>query len=110
MYAQCDFGLVFLDPRHQTHNIPGKFISYMQYGLPVLACINEGNDLFEIIRTNRVGHAVLGIKINMTISTIFEMVDNSDYDAEIPSNCRGLAKELFSSRAAVEQIADTFSK
>ena len=35
LYAQCDFGMVFLDSRHKTHNIPGKFISYMHYGLPV---------------------------------------------------------------------------
>jgi hypothetical protein len=33
---------VALDPRHQTHNIPGKFLSCMQAGLPVLASINPG--------------------------------------------------------------------
>ena len=27
LYAQCNVGLVALDPRHRTHNIPGKFIS-----------------------------------------------------------------------------------
>ena len=35
LYAQCHVGMVALDPRHQTHNIPGKFITYMQSGLPV---------------------------------------------------------------------------
>ena len=28
LYAQCHVGMVALDPRHQTHNIPGKFIHY----------------------------------------------------------------------------------
>jgi hypothetical protein len=44
-----------LDPRHTTHNIPGKFLSYMQAGLPVLASINPGNDLAELIQREDVG-------------------------------------------------------
>jgi hypothetical protein len=40
LYAQCHVGMVALDPRHKTHNIPGKFLTYMQSGLPVLANIN----------------------------------------------------------------------
>jgi len=50
LYAQCHVGIVALDPRHKTHNIPGKFLSYMQSGLPVLASINPGNDLVELIQ------------------------------------------------------------
>jgi len=48
-------GVVALDPRHKTHNIPGKFLSYMQSGLPVLASINPGNDLAELIQSEGVG-------------------------------------------------------
>ena len=49
LYAQCHAGIVALDPRHKTHNIPGKFLTYMQAGLPVLASINPGNYLIRLI-------------------------------------------------------------
>ena len=52
LYTQCAVGLVALDPKHRSHNIPGKFLTYMQAGLPVLARINSGNDLVEIIKKN----------------------------------------------------------
>jgi glycosyltransferase involved in cell wall biosynthesis len=55
LYAQCHAGIVALDSRHKSHNIPGKFLTYMQSGLPVLANINQGNDLAQIIRDERVG-------------------------------------------------------
>ena len=55
LYQQCDVGIISLDKRHKTHNIPGKFLSYMQSGLPVLAAINSGNDLEHIINSNKVG-------------------------------------------------------
>ena len=50
LYSQCHIGIVALDPRHSTHNIPGKFISYMQAGLPTLANVNLGNDLIKLIK------------------------------------------------------------
>jgi len=55
LYAQCSAGIVSLDSRHKSHNIPGKFLTYMQCGLPVLANVNLGNDLAEIIRDAKVG-------------------------------------------------------
>lgn len=29
LYSPCHVGLVALDPRHKTHNIPGKFLTYI---------------------------------------------------------------------------------
>ena len=60
LYAQRRVGVVALDPRHKTHNIPGKFLSCMQSGLPVLATINADNDLAELIQAERVGEAGYG--------------------------------------------------
>jgi glycosyltransferase involved in cell wall biosynthesis len=55
LYTQCSAGIVALDPRHKSHNIPGKFLTYMQCGLPVLASVNAGNDLAQMIRDDQVG-------------------------------------------------------
>jgi hypothetical protein len=51
----CHVGLLALDPRHKTHNIPCKFLTYMQRGLPALTSVNPGNDLVELIQRERVG-------------------------------------------------------
>src|SRR5450830_678375 len=58
LYEQCHIGIVALDIRHKTHNIPGKFLTYMQSGLPVLAKINPDNDLEKIVLEYRVGKAI----------------------------------------------------
>ena len=55
LYRQCCAGLIFLDPGHKSHNIPGKFISYLEAGLPVAAYVNSNNDLVGIIRANKLG-------------------------------------------------------
>ena len=109
LYSQCHFGLVFLDPRHQTHNIPGKFISYMQSGLPVLACINKGNDLFEIIEEYEVGRAYEGVCFKEVLSGINDMVDELEHNSEVVGNCKTLALKVFSTKAAVKKIISSFS-
>jgi len=54
-YRQCYAGIVFLNASHQSHNIPGKFISYLEASLPVIACVNPGNDLVKIITEEGLG-------------------------------------------------------
>lgn len=104
LYAQCHVGLVALDPRHKTHNIPGKFLSYMQSGLPVLASVNPGNDLVELIRRERIGRVSTTSSVE-TLSVLAESLVAELNDVEsIGERCKKLAKELFSPEIAVKQI------
>ena len=57
LYKQCHIGLVMLDERHKTHNIPGKFLSYLYSGLPVFAIVNHKNDIIKMINENDLGFA-----------------------------------------------------
>lgn len=45
MVGQFDVGLISLDRQLKTQNFPGKMLSYLLAGLPVLASVNPGNDL-----------------------------------------------------------------
>ncbi len=104
LYAQCHAGLVALDPRHKTHNIPGKFLSYMQCGLPVLASINPGNDLVKLIEAERVGR----VSSDASAATLAELaqalVAEIAGDADIGARCKALSKRVFSPEVAVKQI------
>lgn len=49
MIACCDVGLVFLDYRFTIPNFPSRLLSYMQAGLPVLACTDTSTDIGKVI-------------------------------------------------------------
>lgn len=49
MIASCDVGLIFLDHRFTIPNFPSRILSYMQAGLPILACTDTNTDIGEII-------------------------------------------------------------
>jgi glycosyltransferase involved in cell wall biosynthesis len=104
LYAQCHVGLVALDQRHKTHNIPGKFLTYMQFGLPVLASINPGNDLVTLIEKERVGRVVTNSSVASLCASAQALLTDISSDEDITARCKNLSECLFSPKAAVKQI------
>jgi glycosyltransferase involved in cell wall biosynthesis len=104
LLAQCAVGLVALDPNHRSHNIPGKFLTYMEAGLPVLARINFGNDLVEIIKKNNVGCVIGDREKNSLATQASKLLDVLEVDGNIKDRCRSLYLEMFSPEMAVKQI------
>ncbi len=113
LYAQCHIGMVVLDSRHKTHNIPGKFLSYMQAGLPVLACINPGNDLEKIILTEKVGKVCIDHSVEtlerLAIDLVAEVTDKTTNRNAVSIHCKELSVKLFSPEIAVRQIVSALA-
>jgi glycosyltransferase involved in cell wall biosynthesis len=110
LYAQCQAGLVALDPRHKSHNIPGKFLTYMQSGLPVLANINAGNDLAGIIRHENVGRVSEDGSADTLALLALELIDTLGTDGGYKERCRTLYTRLFAPETAVKQIVAALKK
>ncbi len=49
VFKQSDVGIVSLNSRHKTNNLPGKFVSYIQFGLPVICFANFKSELVKMI-------------------------------------------------------------
>jgi glycosyltransferase involved in cell wall biosynthesis len=109
LFAQCAVGLVALDHRHKTHNIPGKFISYMQNGLPVLANVNAGNDLAQMIRHEQVGQVCENNDLQTLKRIAQNLLEQVDSDANLPMRCKALFEKKFSVESAVKQIVKAMS-
>ena len=55
MIAACDVGLIFLDYRFTIPNFPSRLLSYLQAGLPVLACTDNATDMGSLLEENQLG-------------------------------------------------------
>ena len=104
LYAQCSVGIVSLDQRHKSHNIPGKFLSYMQSGIPVLANINPENDLAELIRSEGVGVVCEDADIQDLERKANILINSVEMDSDFQKRCRAVYERMFSPSQAVNQI------
>lgn len=110
LYSQCSAGIVALDPRHKSHNIPGKFLTYMQSGLPILANVNAGNDLAQMIRIENVGQVCETNNIDDLLKKVNELLDQIESDNQLPIRCTNLFEREFSVHKAVDQIIKALSE
>jgi len=104
LYRQCHVGNVSLDPRHRSHNIPGKFLTYMQSGLPVLANINAGNDLAELIRREQVGQVCETYQIEDLERMTEDLLIQINSDPGLQERCLRLFEREYAVEKAVKQI------
>ncbi len=109
LYAQCSIGLVALDGRHKSHNIPGKFLTYMQSGLPVLANVNAGNDLAELIRNEGVGQVCESHQLDDLAKMANELLEQVVTDVDLPHRCKALFDRQFAAEQAVRQIVGSLA-
>ncbi len=104
LLAQCHVGMVALHPDHKTHNIPGKFVSYVHYGLPVLARVNGGTDLERLIEDEEVGRVYAGNSVDELKRLAEELADNEALRRSMSERGRQLGSRMFSPEAAARQI------
>ncbi len=104
LLQQCHVGLIALDPRHTTHNIPGKLITYLQAGLPVLACINSGNDLQPLIDDEGIGHVCTGDHQDQLQQFAEELAADPTLRTRMGDTGRLLAERAFSPTTVVAQV------
>ena len=109
LYTQCDAGIVALDSRHKSHNIPGKFLTYMQSGLPVLANINQGNELANIIRDEGVGQVCETNQLDELLRLVEKLLSQIEVDTDMPARCTALFEREFAVEKTVKQIVTALS-
>lgn len=103
LYKQCHCGIVLLDKRHETHNIPGKLLSYLHSGLPVFALVNSKNDLIDFVNNNKIGYATDKYCEDNIKQNILRLTYSIDSNI-INKNCKKIAKKFFNTKEIANQI------
>lgn len=104
MLSEFDVGLLSLDRRLKTHNVPGKLLGYMYWYKPTLASINPGNDLFEILEKNQAGLCVSNGDDESLCTAALRLANDPELRERMGQNARRLLEQQFSVDAAVAQI------
>ena len=103
LLKKCFAGIISLHSKHKTSNIPGKFLSYIMNGLPVMAVVNKGNDLIDIIESNNIGVATHSRSIE-DLQLLVEKLLVKSLKVKYEKNSKNLFNKFFVSSIAVKEI------
>lgn len=97
-------GLVSLDGRHKSHHVPGKFLSYIQAGLPVAASINSGNELEKVIENAQLGIVDVHGDADRFARKLMTMISDRSMLQTCSVRCRKYFEQNFSVSLAASTI------
>jgi len=104
MLSQFDVGLISLNRSLKSHNIPGKILGYMNFSKPILASINPGNELRNILLHYKAGLVSESGDHEELYKNALLLYENKAIREELGANGKPVLEELFSSKRAVSQI------
>ncbi|MFZ5447625.1 MAG: glycosyltransferase family 4 protein [Thermodesulfobacteriota bacterium] len=108
MLSEFDVGLISLDRRIKSHNFPGKLMDYMYHAKPILASINPGNDLKEMIEENEAGLVCINGDTDTFAFYARKLLIDNDLRQKLGLNARKLLESTFSVSKAAGQILSHF--
>jgi len=104
MLWQFDVGLISLDPGLKTYNFPGKLLGYMYSSMPILASINPGNDLKDVLESSQAGFACIGWQQRQLRVYALKLAGDADLRRRMGQNGRKLLEDKFCVTKTVSQI------
>lgn len=104
MLWQFDVGLISLDPGLKTYNFPGKLLGYMYSSMPILASINPGNDLKDVLESSQAGFVCIGRQRRQLHAYALKLAGNPDLRQRMGQNGRKLLEDKFCVTKTVSQI------
>jgi O26-antigen biosynthesis N-acetyl-L-fucosamine transferase len=104
MVSEFDVGLISLDARLTSHNIPGKLLGYLYWGMPVLASVNAGNDLFELLHEGGAGCCLVNGDDEKLAQAALQFADDANLRTAMGRNARQVLEQTFSVQQAVDRI------
>ncbi len=110
MLSEFDVGLISLDRNLRTQNFPGKLLGYMYHSMPILASINPGNDLKDILENNNAGLVCINGEDSLLVSSARKLAASDKLRRQLGLNARALLESTFSVSKAAQQILSHFTR
>lgn len=101
---QCHVGIVCLDLRHRTQNIPGKLLTYLAAQLPIIAITSKESDLAQFIKSNNIGEVFSGGSFELLEAAALKLATVKKNRTIWRKNASRVFLEFFSTEAVVKQI------
>jgi glycosyltransferase involved in cell wall biosynthesis len=108
MLSEFDIGLISLDKKFKTTNFPGKMLGYMYFSKPILASINLGNDLQQLIESSNAGLVSINGNDEMFLNNALMLIKNHELRILQGYNGNLLLKNVFSVSSAAKIILKHF--
>ena len=104
LVAASQLGIVSLNRKFTTPNIPSKAITYWSQSLPVIASVNEGTDFDQVLLQHECGLCSLAGDLDQLLKNFIALYSNEDMRKKFGQNGRVYFEQNLTTRTAFKRI------
>jgi len=104
LLAECDVGLIFLDPRFTVPNFPSRLTAYMEAAIPVIAATDTSTDLRDVLLESGSGIWVQNGDCDAFVAAIDRLSADEALRREMGSKGRAYLEEHYTVSRSYEII------
>ena len=106
LVMSCDIGIIHLNRNFKTQNFPGKLLDYMNAGLPVIAAVNPGNDMNEIIIEAKCGYVCESGDLASFKENLLRLLNDCELRLRMGANGKVFLLKNFSAEQVCKKILE----
>jgi len=110
MLLASDMGLIFLNPKFTIPNFPSRLTSYIEIGLPVIACTDQVSDVGDVVEEAGCGFKVISGDLNGFGKAVNRIIYDKELLKAMSLNARQLFEESYTTKKSYATIMQLFAK
>jgi len=108
LLAECDVGLIFLDPRFTIPNFPSRLTAYMEAALPIIAATDPNTDIKDVLHDSGSGYWVLNGDLAGFMEAVDQLVSDAALRRETGQKGRAYLEKHYTTSRAYSTIMSHF--
>jgi len=104
MLLASDIGLIFLNPKFTIPNFPSRLTSYLEVGLPVIACTDKVSDVGDIIEQAECGFKIISGDLKEFDTVLQHLIANNKQLSAMSENARKLFEQSYTTQCTYSTI------
>jgi len=109
MLLAADLGLIFLNPKFTIPNFPSRLTSYLEVGLPVIACTDKASDIGDVVENVNCGFKVLSGDLKKFEEIIENILKSPDQLQIMSVKARDLFEKSYTTDISYSKIISHIS-
>jgi len=105
----CYAGIISLNKNHKLDNIPGKLLSYLSAGIPILGAVNYNNELVDLNKKFKYGLIYDSGKVDDIVKGVIKLTDDRKFYLNTKKNSFKFFNTFFTTKKAASKILGFFN-
>lgn len=110
MLIAADIGLIFLNPKFTIPNFPSRLTSYLEAGLPVIACTDKASDIGSVVEHAGCGYKLLSEDLQGFKDIIEKIKQKPSQLSVMSAKARTLFEDFYTTSVSYSIIMAHFSE